>query len=230
MTIALALALLSVGPVAWSLHDPLAAWKLDSLEPSMQPLQYRAMGVDQAVLLALATVVPAALVGGFMGGRLRRGFPVAGAFLALSMAWLTGVSLLPFLASALEIPLANGVACFMSCSVHLRDSQPLGGPLAYVTSVGTSLFFVWFWLVPLIFLILAVRWNTGDSLVPIFFAVLFHAGLHTTAIIAGGAIPYICLAVGVFMWSFILRQRDRHALAARYGAGPEVDSLVPPTG
>jgi hypothetical protein len=148
------------------------------------------MRIEQAALLAFAVVIPAALFGGYMGGKLRRGFPMGGTFLAVSAAWLTGVILLPLFANILEIPLANGVACFMSCTVHLRDDQPLGGANAYANSVGTSLFFVWFWLIPLVFLILALRWNTGDSLVPIFFALLLHAGLHSTALVAGGAVPY----------------------------------------
>jgi hypothetical protein len=207
--LAVVLALIAVAPVAWSLYEPLAAWKLDELDPSMAPLANRPMGVEQAILLAFATVIPAAMIGGVTGGTLRRGFPVGGAFTALSAAWLTGVVLLPLIANALAIPLTNGVGCFMSCEVHLRDDQPSSGAVAYVTSVGLSLPFIWFWLVPLIFLILALRWNTGDSVVPVFFAILLHAGLHSMAIIAGGAVPYVCLAVGVLAWSVILRMGDR---------------------
>lgn len=206
----MAFALLSVAPVAWSLQIPLEPWRLEELEPSNLPLTYQRMRLDQAVVLATSVVLPAAVFGGFLGGLLRRGFPVGGAFLAVSVSWLTGVSLLPLVANLLEIPLTAGVSCFMTCSVHLRDDQPLGGAAAYASSIGSSLFFVWFWLVPLVFLILAARWNTGDSLVPIFFALLLHAGLHSTAIIAGGTVPYFCLAIGVFLWSLILRERDRH--------------------
>jgi len=176
------------------------------------------MRFDQAVFLALAAVLPAALVGGFLGGRLRRHFPVLGASLALSLAWLTGVIMLPLAANVLDIPFTSGVWCISSCSVHLRDDQPLGGALAYANSLRGSLFFVPLWLVPLIFLILAVRWNPGDSAVPIFFAILLHAGLHIPAIAGGGAVPYLCLAVGVFAWSLILRARNRHRLAVYYGA------------
>ena len=204
------LALVSVPAVAWSLQVPIEPWVLDELDPSNPPVTYRRMGFDQAVLLALAAVVPAALVGGFLGGRLRRHFPVAGVVLALSLAWLTGVILLPLAANLLDVPFISGVHCISSCSIHLRDDQPLGGALAYATSLGGALFFVPIWLVPLIFFILAVRWNMGNSVVPIFFAILLHAGLHSTAIVGGGAIPYLCLAVGVLFWSLILRARDRH--------------------
>jgi hypothetical protein len=177
------------------------------------------MTPSQAVVLAVVVIVPAAIAGGFVGGWIRRGFPLLGAFLALTVAWMTGIVLLPLTADLLDIPLRTAISCVMDCQANLRSDEPLGGAAAYARSIVNSVIFLPLTAVPIAFLVLAKRWDTGQSLIPVFFAVLTHAGLHAAALSSGGAlIPYLCLAVGVMIWAVWLRSRDPRWHRSRYGS------------
>ena len=53
------------------------------------------------MLLALAAVIPAALVGGSLGGLVRSSRPVLGAFVAVWISWAIGIIVLPAAATLL---------------------------------------------------------------------------------------------------------------------------------
>lgn len=83
-----------------------------------------------AAVVALAAVLPAAIVSAFVGGRIVRRHRAWGLFVTVSLAWAIGVALLPMAAAALGAHLQTGIVCLMGCEAHLRSDAPLSGAAA----------------------------------------------------------------------------------------------------
>jgi hypothetical protein len=200
---AVALALLSVVPVAWSLllKPPVP---LDNEGYVTPPVDWRPMGLMPALVLALVTVVLAALVSGALGGWLVRRHRATGLFVTLALAWLTAVAVLPVAATLLGIHLRTAIACVFACESNVRSGEPLSGLWAALV-VLVSVFQLYVALiVPAVVLI--VGQNRRSLALLVFGVVLAHAILYALALFAFGAhIPYVTLVVGFAAWAYVVR-------------------------
>src|SRR6478752_8406288 len=137
---AVALALFSVPPVAWSfLYQP-PEWALRNSGFVQGPIDWQPMAPLAAVAVALAVVVPSAVVGGLVGGLAWRWRRFAGASMALASAWATGIIILPLASALLGVHFRTGIVCLMGCESLLRNDSPFGGPMAYVEFLAATVF------------------------------------------------------------------------------------------
>ena len=188
---------MSIVPVAWWLRQPPAYWELE-------PSGWHEITVVQAVVLAIAAVFPAALAGGLLAGRLVRRHPAVAAFVAMTVSWWIGIGVLPSAAGVLGIPYTGGFFCIDGCSTFLDYQEPFLGFAAYPLSlIWTAV--LWPYLaVPLVLGIVALV--VRRRVVTILFAIALHSGLSVGSIALGGFLPYVCLAVGVLVWSVWLAE------------------------
>jgi hypothetical protein len=214
---AVVLALVSAVPVAWSLEMSPPAWMLLNEGFVAGPIDWRPAGPVAALVLAAFTVIPAALLSSWIGGRVGRRHQTWGLAVTLWTAWATGVVVLPVAAAALGVHLRTGIACAMGCEANLRDDVFLSGVAAYgmLVVVSTSLFV--FLVIPLGLLVLARA--TGQFTLAVAGVISLHAVLHLwilTSVSHGGFIPYLSLLVGFTVWCYWMRPRTRSpGLAAR---------------
>jgi hypothetical protein len=166
------------------------------------------LGTGQAFALALGAVIPAAILGGAVGGLvwLRRAAlaPVA----ALTVAWFVGIAALPVIATWFDLPLRAGVDCFVSCTVHLRDGQPGGGVTGYAESLVGLPLTIYLFIVPAVLFLVARR--TRQPAVWVAAWLTLHAAIHPFSILRAAPI-YAVLLVGVVLWSAWLWLRDAQA-------------------
>lgn len=206
---AVLLALGSIPLVAWSLQLVPPAWVLANEGWVTAPIEWRPMGWAAAIILAACAALPAALLAGYAGGLIWRLNRTAGLFTTLTLAWLTGIVMLPIAASVLDIPLRTGISCFFGCEANLRDDQPQSGAIAYAQLVLGSIPFLPGLLVPGVVLVIARRLR---SLAFAFVGVVLAHGLvHVWAITqptSGALIPYLCLVVGLAVWAYWLQLRE----------------------
>lgn len=209
---AVLLALASILPVAWSLQLVPPASVLANEGFVTPPIEWRPMGWAGAIAMTACAILPAALFAGYAGGLIWRLNRTAGVFTALTLAWLTGIVMLPIAASVLDIPLRTGIACFFSCEANLRDDQPSSGAIAYAELVLGSLPFLPGLFVPAIVLYIGRRLR---SLAFAFVGVVLAHGLaHVWAItqlVSGALIPYLCLVAGLAVWAYWLQLREAAA-------------------
>ncbi len=212
---AVLLACLAVLPVAWAL----------TLEPSASaqrnagwvqgPIDWTPMSPLAAVALAIAVVIPAAVVGGLAGGLVWRWRRFAGAAVALVVAWAVAVLTVPIAAAALGIHLRAGIICFFGCQALLRDDQPLGGAIAYAYFLVATVAFSWSWVVPALLLLVVGRvlfdWARGRAAarprLPLVVLIVGFAIIYGIGLIAArdpaltSLVPYALLAIGVAVWA-----------------------------
>ena len=212
--LALGLALLSSPVVAGSLMLP-------PEERLIEDVGWVPVDWASAMLLALAAVIPAALVGGSLGGLVRSSRPVLGAFVAVWISWAIGIIVLPAAATLLGVTLRAAVMCLDACHATLRDGDPLSGANAYVSTLQAGMMFfipVFFGGVLATFAASAGRNNALISGVVL--AVLAQGAFHLWSLMLGGWAAWLCLAVGVVIWSAVLPRPEPPARRARYrGAG-----------
>ena len=194
--LALLFAAASIAPVAWWLRQPPARIG--------EPTGWQELAVVQAVVLAVAAVVPAALAGGLLAGRLVRRHPAVAAFVAMTVSWWIGIGMLPLAAGVLGIPYTSGFFCVGGCSIFLDYQEPFLGFAAYPISLLWSAALYPYVVVPVVLGIIALV--VRRRVVTILFAIALHSGLSVGSIALGGFVPYVCLAIGVLVWSLSLAE------------------------
>ena len=218
---AVVFAVLSILPVAWSLESvPAHQASLADWSPP---------GWPGALLLATCAGLVAAVAGGYVGGRVRVPQPVAGALMALVMAWPIGITVLPLAAATFGVHLRAGIWCIDGCTAYLSDAAPWSGPGAYAQSfTGLALGMPEVGAVVFLFLArLALR--RARVILGIAFVVAAYGALHMDSVLGDGATAFACLGVGVVAWSAWLQARDRlRARADGTGRGP--DGALDPVG
>lgn len=220
---AVVFAVLSILPVAWSLQSGPASPGQASLADWSPP------GRPGALLLATCASLVAAVAGGYVGGRVRVPQPVAGALMALVMAWPIGITVLPLAAATFGVHLRTGIGCIDGCTAYLSDAAPWSGPGAYAQSF-TGLALGMPEVVAVVFLFLArLALRRARVILGIAFVVAAYGALHMSSVLGGGATAFACLGVGVVAWSAWLQARDRlRARADGTGRGP--DGALDPVG
>jgi hypothetical protein len=188
----------SILPVAWSLRQPPADWELRLLE------NWQQVSLVQAVALAVAAVIPAALVGGFLAGRLVGRHPAVAAFLAMTISWWVGIGMLPLAASVVGIPYSGGIVCLDGCSPFLDYQEPPLGFVAYGISVALAIAAFPGFAVPILLGVFA--FFVRRRLTTILFAISVHGALSAWSIVLGGFVAYVCLALGVLVWAMWLAE------------------------
>ena len=215
---ALLLAAVSIVPVAWSLLD---------LRPDMwywSYLPYPARTQSQALLLAASAVVPAALLGGYLGGLVHRQRPMIGALVALALSWPIGITMLPLAATILNLPMQDPVFCFDTCTPQLVSGEPLSGLEAYLYWTFGGLYALMPAGIAIVLLVVAtVIARKGHPTLATPFAVAAYASLHIFTLLPWQAhAAFACLGLGVILWAAWLNARGRH-LAARDAADQPTD-------
>jgi hypothetical protein len=206
----------SILPVAWWLIQPPASIG--------EPIDWQAIALPQAFVLAAASVLPAALVGGFLAGLLVRRHPAIAAFVAMTVSWWVGIGMLPLAAGVLGITYTAAFFCIdFDCSAFLDYQEPLLGFTAYPISFIWSAVLWPYLAVPLVLGIVALV--VRRKVTTIVFAIALHSGLSVGSITLGGFVPYVCLAVGVFVWAMWLAEtaershQEAETVAAQSPAG-----------
>jgi hypothetical protein len=225
--LALGLALVSSPVVAWSLTLPPEDWRIG--ESGWVPVD----GAS-AMLLALAAVIPAALVGGLLGGLVRSRWLVLGAFVAVWVSWAIGIMMLPVAASTLGVTLRIGVFCLDACTATLRD----GGLDASVEAYGTTLLGGAMFVLPAVIggvlaIVAAVAGRRHAVLAGVVLAVLAQGAVHIWSLAMGGLAAWLCLAAGVVIWSMALprsaiRPPAPRAVPPAWGPPPDPVPFAPP--
>jgi hypothetical protein len=209
--LALVLGTASILPVAWWLRQP-PDWELE-------PGGWQEITIVQALVLALAAVIPAALAGSLLAGRLVRQHPAIAAFVAMTVSWWIGIGMLPLAAGALGIPLTAGLFCIDGCTAFLDYQEPFLGFTAFPISLIWTVVLWPYLAVPLVLGIVALV--VRRRFVTILFAIALHSGLSVGSIALGGFLPYVCLAAGVLVWSVWLAEpAEGRAMAADTEAVP----------
>jgi len=182
-----------------------------ALYPDNASLDWLPLGSGDALVLAACAVLAASAVGGACGGFFVRRHPVGATLVAIATAWPVAIAVLPFAAARLGIDLRLARACFFNCSANLTSENPGSGLVAYAQSlvVGAML------LVPLavaavLFLAAAIR-RRRSVMSACWLVVAAYGALHVVAILLGGGIAFICLAVGVVTWTWLLHIPTRLA-------------------
>jgi hypothetical protein len=222
---AVVLALFSAVPVAWSFLVRPPDSVLRNAGYVQGPIDWQPMAPLAAFALALAVVIPAAVVGGMAGGLVWRWRRFAGSSVALATAWATGILILPIAAAVLGLHLRTGIVCLAGCDTLLRDDHPFGGPYAYANFLAGTFAFVWSLVLPVLVFLVVVRvlfdWARGRPAarpsLPLILLVGAFAVAHGIAVLwfagitSGGLVPYVVLSVGVIAWAAWMDDRDSKA-------------------
>jgi hypothetical protein len=234
---AVLLALVSVIPVAGSFLIPPSENALRNVGFQTGPIDWQPMSPVGAVLLALAAVLPSAVVGGAIGGFAWRRNRYVAAALALASAWATGIVVMPPAAAVLGIHLRAGIVCVMGCESLLRDDRPFLGILGYAEFMFGTALFAYSIVLPVLVLGIALialsAWVRGRPALPprpplipfvIAFAVLHGLGLVAMATTGlGGLVPYAAVSIGVVVWTVSMQ---RAAIERQAGAAPEPTDIL----
>ncbi|HUP54292.1 MAG TPA: hypothetical protein VM408_02200, partial [Methylomirabilota bacterium] len=215
--IAVVFALASTAPVAWLLQAGPSQAVIESVG-------WHPLGTGQALALALSAVLPAAFVGGAAGSLVWARRPVVAPVTALAVAWFVGIVALPTAATALDIPLREGVSCLDACTAKLRDGDPLGGVSAYGESLLGAAFAFYLLAVPLV--VFAVARRLGHPAMWVAGWVSLHAAINAFSIARVAAI-YGVLLVGVVVWSAWLWARDARTVTVGGHVRRSAVAIVP---
>jgi hypothetical protein len=199
--LAVALALLSIVPVAVSLAVP----------PS--PNISLAVPFQDALLVSAGTVLLTAVIGGWLGGRAAGRHRLLGVAVALGVSWPVGMALLPMVAWTLGIDLRLGQFCFDGCpgTFYWIDSR---GPLVGIGAYLAGLFFGVVTMVAVLgagiaALLAAAAARFRHRSVAAAAIVVAYGSLNLLSLLFGGAVPYACLGLGVMAWSASLARRAK---------------------
>jgi hypothetical protein len=232
--VAVALALVSVVPVAWSfLQAPNDVERLANEGYITPPVDWQPLPPHEALVLALAAVIPAALVGGTAGGLAWRWRRLAGAAVALLTAWPVAIVVLPLAAAVLGIHLRSGISCFTGCDALLRDDEPLGGPYAFLNYAMLFVLFIPSAIVPGVIAVVVSKfladWAVRPTIVLVVSLLVLAAvyGFPAAASGPGAVIPYVVLVVGVVIWTIWMDRHDPRPTPAPATVQPPADAPPP---
>lgn len=198
---ALAFGLVSIPAVVVSVFAPPDAHAVAAVD-------WRPVDPAMAILLATSAVVPASIVGGWLGGMLVRTRPATGVLVALACSWPLGIILLPIAAAALAVPMQAAVVCIDACTAELTYRDAASGLEAYVTAVFVTAGIGGFGVIPAAIAWIGWRRTRGSGVVPrVVATVIAYAAFHFWTVLTG-AVPFLCLSLGVVGWSSWLRWRD----------------------
>ncbi len=209
VALAVVLALVSVVPVAWALQAG-----LDRL--TIEMVGWHPLGTEEALVLALGSVLPASLLGGTVGALVWTRRPTIAPVVALGVAWVVGIVALPLVAAALEIPLRAGIVCADACRARLSSDDPLGGIPAYGEALMVSLVAFPFLAIPAALLLLARHLRHPALWIAAWLSA--HAALHFWTLSLGGGLIYAVLMLGVVLWTGWMWARDAALPAFRTAA------------
>lgn len=193
--LAVAFALLSVPFVAASLARPLG----DGLG------NMPAVAWSDRLGVALVSTVASAVVGGTLGGLLVRSRPRLATLVAIGTAWPVGISLLPIAAAAWGNTLEIGAMCFASCEAVITQKDGWTGLSAYLSTVGWGFVFVLPVVLGAMLLGMARAPRSGLRVwASCLLVVGGYGALHAVSLVEGGGVAFVCLGVGVLVWTRVL--------------------------
>jgi len=178
-------------------------------------IDWRPIEVGMAILLAAWAVLPASIVGGWLGGMLALTRPAASVLVAIASAWLLAIALLPIGAAVLAVPMQTAVVCIDACTVLLTYRNPASGLEAYATSMVVGLGIGGGGVIAVA--VAGIGWWTTRRSGPtprIIATVVSYAAFHFWSILYG-TLPFLCLSVGAVAWSRWLRWRYVRTVRAR---------------
>jgi hypothetical protein len=168
-------------------------------------------GVVEAIAMAAIAVLGAALVGGWLGGRLLGRMTMA-PLVAIAAAWFVGVSLLTIGPMVLGIRYSAMPFCMDGCQPLLVGTQPLSGGTYWVLGMVFGVVTVLPAAVALTLLIVArSSYTNGQVAMRASLAVIAYGAFWGMGMLGGapGAIvAYVPLAIGVVIWTVLLQRRD----------------------
>jgi hypothetical protein len=191
---AFALGLVSIPAVSASAFASPPAYAVAAID-------WRPIEPGMAILLAAWAVLPASVVGGWLGGRLVLTRPAASVLVAIAISWPLAIALLPIGAAALAVPMEAAVVCIDACTVELTYQNAASGLEAYSTSVLVGMGIGGFGVIPAA--IAGTGWwmtRRSGPMPRIIATVVSYAAFHFWSILYG-AIPFLCLSVGAVAWS-----------------------------
>lgn len=201
VVLAVTLATLSIPFVAASLLQGPPEW-----QRGFGSLIGWSMSPTEALLVSAIVALPAAGIGGSVGGWVLARHVATGAFIATVLGWSIGVVMLPIAATAMDAPIAIQI-CIDGCDTPVIETGRLVsgiGGLAVATLWG--FLFVLPAIIGSVFLIaagvLARRRHPIAATVAI---VLGIGSFQAMALVMGGLVPYVCLAIGIVTWTALLR-------------------------
>jgi len=206
LLLAVLLGLVSIVPVAWALQASPGSH-------AMEEVGWRPLGTEQALRLAIGSVVPASLLGGAIGALLWRLRPTVAPAIALGVAWTTGLVALPLVAAAAAIPLREGVYCIDACFALLRDDDPLSGLAVNGQFLLAFIFSIPFLVVPAGIFLIARAYRHRAFWMAAWLST--HAAIHAFALLSGAWRVYAVLLLGVVVWTAWLVGRDAGHAAFR---------------
>jgi hypothetical protein len=168
-------------------------------------------GFLEAMAMAAFAVLGAALVGGWLGGRLLGRMTMA-PLVAVAAAWFVGVSLLTIGPMLLGIHYTAMPFCMDGCQPLLVSTQPLSGGTYWVLGMVFGVLTVLPIAVALTLLIVSrSHYTDGQVAMRASLAVIAYGAFWGMGMLGGapGAIvAYVPLAIGVVIWTVLLQRRD----------------------
>jgi hypothetical protein len=164
-----------------------------------------------ALLLTTLAILPAAIVGGSLGGALVATRPATAVLVVLAVSWPIGIAMLPLAANILGIRMDAAIVCIDACTAYLTNADPFSGLEAYLSSIiiGGSIGGG----APLAAIVGIAGWLVlprGTTSGRIGLAVVSYAAFHLWSVMYA-VIPFGCLAVGAITWASWLRRREAAA-------------------
>jgi hypothetical protein len=200
MAVALPFGLISIPLVATSLVQALPEWQQNIVDaPSL--------GWLAALVLAAGSVIPASIIGGGLGGQFVRSRPVAGAIVAIAVAWPVGIAMLSITASLAGISLETAILCIDTCTPQITNLQPGSGLAAYATALVVGQVFIVPPVAGVVLLLLA-RWTAKRHrlLSSLVLSIAAYGAVHLMSVTYGG-LAFPCLAIGITVWAVLLREK-----------------------
>jgi hypothetical protein len=131
--------------------------------------------------------------------------PVLGALVAVWISWAIGIVVLPIAATLLGVTLREGVGCIDLYAACMRDGDLTSGFVAYVSTLIRGGIFVLPWLIGGLLVGAAAIAGSRHALIAgVVLAVVAHGAVHFWSLLLGGLAAWLCLAVGVVIWSAVL--------------------------
>jgi uncharacterized membrane protein YecN with MAPEG domain len=195
--LALVFGLLSLPVVTWAVANP---------AQSSGYVPHR-VALTDALEIAAVAVLAAALIGGFIGGRLVR-HATWSMFVTVTASWFVGMTSLSLVPALLGIQYEGAGMCIDGCWATLTSATPLSGATTWAVGFGFSLSMVAPLLIALACLWLANRNARAGSLGTAAFLVVFAHGAGQFMTFVGGGLPaaavYLCLGAGLVAWATLV--------------------------